>query len=52
MANDVQIFKFFQNFREEDEIDFKVAIKKLTEGFLKQYQEQWEQSGKKLNEVK
>ncbi|KAK9302244.1 hypothetical protein QLX08_005687 [Tetragonisca angustula] len=38
--------------KEEDEIDFKVAIKKLTEGFLKQYQEQWEQSGKKLNEVK
>ncbi|KAF3427929.1 hypothetical protein E2986_01998 [Frieseomelitta varia] len=37
---------------EEDEIDFKVAIEKLTEGFLKQYQEQWEQSGKKLNEVK
>ncbi|XP_043508735.1 biogenesis of lysosome-related organelles complex 1 subunit 6-like isoform X2 [Frieseomelitta varia] len=44
-----QIEKFYS---EEDEIDFKVAIEKLTEGFLKQYQEQWEQSGKKLNEVK
>lgn len=48
-----QIFKFFSKFySEEDEIDFKVATKKLTEGFLKQYQEQWKQSGKKLNEVK
>lgn len=36
----------------EVEFDFKVAVKKLAEGFLNQYQEQWEQTEKKLDEVK
>ncbi|XP_006616754.1 biogenesis of lysosome-related organelles complex 1 subunit 6 [Apis dorsata] len=38
--------------REENELDFKEAVKKLAEGFLNQYQVQWEQTEKKLNEVK
>lgn len=38
--------------REENELDFKEAVKKLTEGFLNQYQVQWEQTEKKLDEVK
>lgn len=38
--------------REENELDFKEAVKKLAEGFLNQYQVQWEQTEKKLDEVK
>lgn len=39
-------------YSKEVEFDFKVAVKKLAEGFLNQYQEQWEQTEKKLDEVK
>ncbi|OAD55706.1 Pallidin [Eufriesea mexicana] len=37
---------------EDDGMDFKDAVKKLAEGFLNQYQVQWEQTEKKLDEVR